>query len=80
MKKFIPFFSIMVAAVCMQNCSHRDEDMISHNEKIKKSEPTINGLIMKQDSAKSAEVIEDPETKDPPVRDGDNWRLTKQKN
>ncbi|WP_228453874.1 hypothetical protein [Chryseobacterium fistulae] len=50
--------------------------MISNSEYIEKSEPTINGLVMKQDSAKSIEVIEDPGTKDPPVRDGDNWRLT----
>ncbi len=75
MKKFIPFFSIIITAVCLQNCTPRDEDMISDSEYIEKSEPTINGLVMKQDSAKSIEVIEDPGTKDPPVRDGDNWRL-----
>lgn len=76
MKKFIPFFSIMIAAVSLQNCTHRDEDMISNSAYNEKSEPIINGLVMKQDSAKSIEVIEDPGTKDPPVRDGDNWRLT----
>lgn len=76
MKKFIPFFSIIIVAVCLQNCTHRDEDIISNSEYIEKSEPTLNGLVMKQDSAKSVEVIEDPGTKDPPVRDGDNWRLT----
>ncbi|WP_407503326.1 hypothetical protein [Elizabethkingia miricola] len=76
MKKFIPFFSIVIAAASLQNCSHRDEDFISNHEKIEKSEPTINGLVMKQDSAKSIEIIKDPEIKDPPVRDGDNWRLT----
>jgi hypothetical protein len=37
--------------------------MISNSEYIEKSEPTINGLVMKQDSAKSIEVIEDPEQK-----------------
>ncbi|MFS4472918.1 hypothetical protein [Chryseobacterium sp. T20] len=78
MKKFIPIFSIVIGAVCLQNCTHRDEDIISNNEHTEKSKPTINGLVMKQDSTKSLEVIEDPETKDPPVRDGDNWRLTKE--
>ncbi|EJL68444.1 hypothetical protein [Chryseobacterium populi] len=77
MKKFIPFLNIMIAAVSLQNCTHRDEDMISNSEYIKKSEPTINGLVMKQDSAKSIDLIENPNPKDPPVRDGDNWRLTK---
>ncbi|WP_330746966.1 hypothetical protein [Chryseobacterium sp. CP-77] len=75
MKKFIPFLSIIIAAVCLQSCTHRDEDMISNSEYIERSEPIINGVVMKQDSAKSIEVIEDPGTKDPPVRDGDNWRL-----
>lgn len=75
MKKFIPFFSIVIGVVSLQNCTHRDDDTTSNNEKIEKSEPTINGMAMKQDSAKSIEAIKDPETKDPPVRDGDNWRL-----
>ncbi|SHG07885.1 hypothetical protein SAMN02787073_3488 [Chryseobacterium vrystaatense] len=77
MKKFIPFFSIMIAAVCMQNCSHRDEDMISNNEQIVSSERSADIFAMKQDSAKSIDLIENPEPKDPPVRDGDNWRPTK---
>ncbi|WBV56495.1 hypothetical protein PFY10_20110 [Chryseobacterium daecheongense] len=77
MKKFIPFFSVIIGAVCLQNCTHQDEEMISNSEYSEKSERTINSFVMKQDSAKSVEVIEDPGTKDPPVRDGDNWRLTK---
>ncbi|RKE77196.1 hypothetical protein [Chryseobacterium sp. AG363] len=76
MKKLIPFFSIVIGVVSLQNCTHRDDDIISNNAKIEKSEPTINSMAMKQDSAKSIETIKDPETKDPPVRDGDNWRLT----
>ncbi|AYZ12734.1 hypothetical protein EGY05_12735 [Chryseobacterium arthrosphaerae] len=76
MKKFIPFFSIVIGVVSLQNCTHRDDDLISNNEKIEKPKPTINSMAMKQDSAKSIEAIKDPETKDPPVRDGDNWRLT----
>ncbi|MDR6487196.1 hypothetical protein J2799_001681 [Chryseobacterium vietnamense] len=74
MKKFIPFFSIVIGVVSLQNCTHRD-DIISNNEKIEKPKPTINSMAMKQDSAKSIEAIKDPETKDPPVRDGDNWKL-----
>jgi len=77
MKKFIPFLSIMIAAVCMQNCSHRDEDMIPSNEQIESSERSADIFSMKQDSAKSIDLIENPNPKDPPVRDGDNWRLTK---
>ncbi|WP_418122923.1 hypothetical protein ACNFU2_20260 [Chryseobacterium sp. PTM-20240506] len=76
MKKFIPFFTIVIGVVSLQNCTHRDDDIISNNGKIEKPEPTINDMAMKQDSAKSIEAIKDPETKDPPVRDGDNWRLT----
>jgi hypothetical protein len=77
MKKFIPFISIMIAAVCMQNCSHRDEDIISNNEQIESSKLSTDVFTMKQDSAKSIEMIENPGPKDPPVRDGDNWRITK---
>ncbi|WP_426478110.1 hypothetical protein ACP3T3_01100 [Chryseobacterium sp. CBSDS_008] len=76
MKKFIPFFSIMIGAVSLQSCVHRDEDIISNSEKIEKSARTIKVLAMKQDSVTSLEVIENPPQKDPPVRDGDNWRLT----
>lgn len=68
MKKFIPIFSVAVAAMCMQSCIHRDEDLIS--EKNLKEEIKSN-LQMRSDSAKSSEQIIDP---DPPVRDGDNWR------
>jgi len=67
----------MIAAVCLQNCTHRDEDMIPSNEQIESSERSADVSAMKQDSAKSIEVIENTEPKDPPVRDGDNWRLTK---
>jgi len=76
MKKFIPFFSMMIGAVCLQNCTHRDEEIISNSEQIEKSEPTVKISAMKQDSAKSSEVTENPDPKDPPVRDGDNWRIT----
>jgi len=68
MKKLIPIFSIAIAAMSLQNCANRDEDLIrddSPHEDLKIS-------IMKKDSAKSSEEIVDP---DPPVRDGDNWRI-----
>ncbi|MBW7674232.1 hypothetical protein [Chryseobacterium chendengshani] len=69
MKTFIPIFSIAMASVLLQNCHERDEEIISnHNQsdEIKKS-------LMKQgDSTKSAGEITD---QDPPVRDGDNWRI-----
>lgn len=68
MKKFIPFFSIAIASVLMQNCTNRDEDVISDSDQFDQIEKT---LIMRGDSTKSAGEIVDP---DPPVRDGDNWR------
>lgn len=68
MKKFIPIFSIAIASVFMQNCTHRDEDVISDNDPFDHIEKT---LMMRGDSTKSSGEIVDP---DPPVRDGDNWR------
>ncbi|MEA1847644.1 hypothetical protein U9K52_01860 [Chryseobacterium sp. MHB01] len=67
MKKLIPIFSIAIAAMSLQNCSNRDEDLIQDDN----SFDEVKMSIMKKDSAKSSEEIIDP---DPPVRDGDNWR------
>jgi hypothetical protein len=72
MKKFIPIFSITIASVFLQNCTNRDEDIISnHNQ----SDDAPKTLLMREDSIKSSEQILDPDPDtDPPVRDGDNWR------
>ncbi|MFY1047504.1 hypothetical protein [Chryseobacterium sp. GP-SGM7] len=73
MKKFIPFLSIVIGTISLQNCAERDEDIIStNNEKLE----IRSDAYMKSDSAKSAEEILDP---DPPVRDGDNWRTINKK-
>ncbi|WP_090001213.1 hypothetical protein [Chryseobacterium taichungense] len=69
MKKLIPIFSIVIAAMSLQNCANRDEDLITDDS----SYEELKISIMKKDSAKSSEEIVDP---DPPVRDGDNWRIT----
>ncbi|UZT98968.1 hypothetical protein ODZ84_05195 [Chryseobacterium fluminis] len=69
MKKFIPIFSVAIASVFMQNCANRDEDVISENDQLQEIEKT---LMMRGDSTRTSEEIVDP---DPPVRDGDNWRL-----
>jgi len=69
MKKLIPIFSIAIAAISLQNCANRDEDIIRDG----RSYEDLKISIMKKDSAKSSEEIVDP---DPPVRDGDNWRIT----
>lgn len=74
MKTIIPIFSIMIGAAFLQNCTHRDEDIMSNNEQIEKSERVTNAFSMKRDSVKSLNVIENPKPKDPPVRDGDNWK------
>lgn len=68
MKKFIPIFSIAIASVLMQNCTHRDEEI---NVRDDRSDQIEKKMMMKGDSAKTSEEIVDP---DPPVRDGDNWR------
>jgi len=68
MKKLIPIFSIAMASVFMQNCTHRDEEMNVRDDRSDQIEKT---MMMKGDSAKTSEEIVDP---DPPVRDGDNWR------
>ncbi|SMP12343.1 MULTISPECIES: hypothetical protein [Chryseobacterium] len=73
MKKFIPIFSITIASVFMQNCTHRDEEINVRDDRSDQIEKT---MMMKGDSAKTSEEIVDP---DPPVRDGDNWRLVPKK-
>ena len=73
MKKFIPIFSITIASVFMQNCTHRDEEINVRDDQFDQIEKT---MMMKGDSAKTSGEIVDP---DPPVRDGDNWRLVPNK-
>ncbi|SMO72106.1 hypothetical protein SAMN06265171_105205 [Chryseobacterium rhizoplanae] len=70
MKKLIPILSLVIGALCVQNCITRDEDIDTHNTS---HNEISEQLIMRQDSAKLSEQIKDPQ-KDPPVRDGDNWR------
>jgi len=67
MKKFIPIFSIAIAAISLQNCSNGDLEILDLNE----SDDIQKNQVMRKDSAQSSEEIVDP---DPPVRDGDNWR------
>lgn len=69
MKKFIPIFSIAVSSFLMKNCTSREEDL---NADGLPSETVNKSLMMRGDSAKTSDDIVDP---DPPVRDGDNWRL-----
>jgi hypothetical protein len=68
MKKFIPIFSITIASVFMQNCTNREDEINVRDDR----SDQIEKMMMKGDSAKTSEEIVDP---DPPVRDGDNWRL-----
>jgi len=68
MKKFIPIFSIAIAAFSLKNCSNRDLEILDLNE----SDNIQKNQVIRKDSAKSSEEIVDP---DPPVRDGDNWRI-----
>ena len=72
MKKFIPIFSITITSVLMQNCTNRDDEINIRNDQ----SDQIEKMMMKGDSTKSSEEIVDP---DPPVRDGDNWRLVPNK-
>lgn len=77
MKKFIPFFSIAVASFFLQNCTNRDEDTTTD---FNQSEQLQETFMKSADSTKSSEetLNPDPDT-DPPVRDGDNWRLNPRK-
>lgn len=63
----------------MQNCIQRDEDIRDEDTKATinvkddlQSNLNMKSDSMKSDSIKSDEGVIDP---DPPVRDGDNWRL-----
>jgi len=69
MKKFIPIFSIVIASVCMQNCANRDEEIVIDYNQFDQIEKTS---MMRGDSTKTSGDTVDT---DPPVRDGDNWRL-----
>lgn len=57
----------------MQNCTHREDEINVRDDRSDQIEKT---MMMKVDSAKTSEEIVDP---DPPVRDGDNWRLVPNK-
>lgn len=52
----------------MQNCTNREDEINVRDD----LSDQIEKMMMKGDSAKTSEEIVDP---DPPVRDGDNWRL-----
>ena len=71
MKNFIPFFSVAVAAICLQNCCNRDEEITPNYHS---QDEVQTALIQKVDSTKTAEDTVDPNPPEPPVRDGDNWR------
>ena len=72
MKKLIPILSIAVTSVCMCHCSNRDEEVSTvHQEYNRQHDPDL----MRKDSAVATDSILDQDPADPPVRDGDNWRL-----
>lgn len=68
MKKRIPIFSILIASLLIQSCDNRNEDLIHRDVDHKKTDAGA----MRGDSTKTSGEMVDP---DPPVRDGDNWRL-----
>lgn len=67
MKKFIPILCLTALTFAVQNCNNRDEDLATENYN---SEAFSNKSI--SDSTIKKTSIVDP---DPPVRDGDNWRI-----
>ncbi len=69
MKKYIPIFSITVSSFLMQNCTRQDQDL---NADDFPSETVNTAFMMRGDSAKTPKDIVH---RDPPVRDGDNWRI-----
>ncbi|MDQ0595019.1 hypothetical protein QFZ37_003388 [Chryseobacterium ginsenosidimutans] len=58
MKKLIPIFSITVASVFMQNCTHQNEDIISDHDQYNE---IGKAMMMRGDSAKTSEEIVDPD-------------------
>lgn len=68
--------SLGIVTVCLQNCSQRDEEIILKRDQSYET----SSAILRKDSANSDVQILLPNPKDPPVRDGDNWRITKKTN
>ncbi|MGX9987151.1 hypothetical protein [Soonwooa purpurea] len=79
MKNLIPILSIAIASASLQNCANLDEDITPDFDQ---SEQLQKAFMKSSDSTKSSEetldLDPDPDT-DPPVRDGDNWRLIPRK-
>lgn len=72
MKKFIPILSLAVLSFAVQNCNNRDEDLARENYNSEK----FSSKSQSKDSITTKQSIVDP---DPPVRDGDNWRIDPKK-
>lgn len=75
MKNLIPILSMAIASVSLQNCVNRDEDTTTD---FNQSEQLQIVIMKSADSTNSSEETLDPDP-DPPVRDGDNWRLIPRK-
>lgn len=75
MKNLIPIISVAIASASLQNCANRDEDATTD---FIQSEQLDKAFMKSADSANSSEETLYPDP-DPPVRDGDNWRLIPRK-
>lgn len=77
MKNFIPIASLLIGSVFIQNCAERDDEMASITETpVDNSER--DDQLMSKDSTDSSDS-DSHLYPDPPVRDGDNWRMPQKK-
>lgn len=72
MKKLIPFLTIVIGSVFLQNCTQRDKEITQNTTQFEQKKELHRA---KGDSTKSSEHL-DP---DPPVKDGDDWRTAPKK-
>ncbi|MBF6643926.1 MULTISPECIES: hypothetical protein [Chryseobacterium] len=69
MKKIIPILGIGIGALILQRCAERNDNIQDLTDS---SVQKLNDQSVRKDSTRSTQEIVDP---DPPVRDGDNWRI-----
>jgi hypothetical protein len=72
MKKLIPFLTIVTGSVFLQNCTQRDEEITQDKTQFEQVKQLLRA---EDDSTKSSEHL----YPDPPVKDGDDWRIAPKK-
>lgn len=77
MKKLISITSIIVISQCVYSCGEAEEITGNPNmENLDKKQKTDSSHIQTEDSLKAGG---DNETKDPPIKDGQDWKILRKK-